>query len=80
MAASNPVIAFNNSSNPEIIDDGVTGFLTDDVDEMASRIIELSEDDDARTRLGIAGRKRVETSFTIDRSATCLEEYLQALE
>ena len=32
MACGTPVIAFNRGSMPELIDDGVTGFLVDDVD------------------------------------------------
>jgi glycosyltransferase involved in cell wall biosynthesis len=33
MACGTPVIAFRNGSVPEIIDDGVTGFVVNDVDE-----------------------------------------------
>jgi glycosyltransferase involved in cell wall biosynthesis len=33
MACGTPVIAFNRGSVPEVIDDGVTGFIVDDVEE-----------------------------------------------
>ncbi|HSG26944.1 MAG TPA: glycosyltransferase family 4 protein, partial [Candidatus Krumholzibacterium sp.] len=80
MAASRPVIAFDNSSNPEIIADGVTGILAGDVEEMASRILELSGRGEEREMMGRAGRKRVETMFTLGGSAARLEEYLLELE
>ena len=37
MACGTPVIAFRRGSTPEVIDDGVTGFLVDDVDRPPSR-------------------------------------------
>ena len=33
MACGTPVIAFRCGSVPEVIDDGVTGFIVDDIDE-----------------------------------------------
>jgi CelD/BcsL family acetyltransferase involved in cellulose biosynthesis/glycosyltransferase involved in cell wall biosynthesis len=38
LAAGTPVIAYRSGALPEIIDDGVTGFLVNDVDEMAAAI------------------------------------------
>ena len=38
MACGTPVIAFRRGSVPEILEDGVTGFLVDDVDEAAERV------------------------------------------
>ena len=34
LAAGTPVIALRRGSVPEVIEDGVTGFICDDVDEM----------------------------------------------
>lgn len=38
LAAGTPVIAFKNGSLPEIIDDGKTGFLVDDIDQAVEAI------------------------------------------
>jgi len=38
LAAGTPVIAYHSGALPEIVEDGVTGFLVDSVDEMAAAI------------------------------------------
>jgi glycosyltransferase involved in cell wall biosynthesis len=43
LAAGTPVIALRRGSVPEVIDDGVTGFVCDDVDEMVKATERVSE-------------------------------------
>lgn len=38
LACGTPVLAFREGSAPELVDDGVTGFLCDDVDDLAARM------------------------------------------
>jgi glycosyltransferase involved in cell wall biosynthesis len=38
MACGTPVIAFHNGSVPEVVDDGLTGFIVDDVEEAAAAV------------------------------------------
>jgi glycosyltransferase involved in cell wall biosynthesis len=45
LAAGTPVIALRRGSVPEVIDDGVTGFICDDVDEMAQAVERIGEID-----------------------------------
>jgi glycosyltransferase involved in cell wall biosynthesis len=45
MAAGTPVIALRRGSVPEVVVDGVTGFICDDVDEMVQAIDRLDEID-----------------------------------
>src|SRR5205823_13599454 len=45
MAAGTPVIALRRGSVPEIIVDGVTGFICDDVDAMIAAVDRLPEID-----------------------------------
>ncbi len=54
MAAGTPVIALRRGSVPEVIEDGVTGFVCDDVDEMVEAVARIGEiDPDAcRRRAG----------------------------
>jgi glycosyltransferase involved in cell wall biosynthesis len=47
MACGTPVIAWRRGSVPELVDDGVTGFIVDDIDE-AVRAVNRSEDLDRR--------------------------------
>lgn len=58
------------------IEDGVSGYLVDSVDECAERVTKLLADDDLRTRIGRAGRDRVRDRFL---SLRQLEDYLRLL-
>ena len=63
MANGTPVIAFGRGSVPEIIEDGVTGFIVDDVDAAAAAV-PLAKHLDRR-----AIRKHFEERFTAERMA-----------
>ena len=54
MAAGTPVIALRRGSVPEVIEDGVTGFICDDVDEMAEAVGRIDEIDPEACRRGAA--------------------------
>ena len=55
------------------IEDGVNGFLVNNVQEAAARIVQLVKDEDLRRRLGKAGRETVRQKFLLSRN---LEQYL----
>ena len=50
MACGTPVVAFRNGSVPEVIDDGVTGFIVDDEDAATAATRQLRSLDRARIR------------------------------
>lgn len=81
MACRKPVVAFNISSNPEIIDDNITGYLVDPMDIAAftEKVEYLSRYPDRRHSLGSAGRKRVEEWFEIGRNQKKVEVLLSGL-
>src|SRR5688572_27904366 len=67
MAAGTPVIAFRQRAAPEVIDDGVTGFVVDELEgavEAVSRLPQLSR---------AACRERVERCFS---PRTAIEQHL----
>jgi glycosyltransferase involved in cell wall biosynthesis len=68
MACGTPVIAYRRGSMPELIDDGVTGFLVDTLDEAIAAIDRAGEIDRS------ACRRAVEKRFTVDRMA---DRYLE---
>jgi glycosyltransferase involved in cell wall biosynthesis len=68
MACGTPVIAYRRGSMPELIVDGVTGFLVDSFDEAIAAIARVGEIDRA------ACRSHVERYFTVDRMA---DRYMQ---
>ena len=62
MAAGRPVVATAVGGNPDLVGDGVTGYLVPAVEPeaMARRILELLNDAAIRERMGAAGRARME--------------------
>jgi len=73
MAAGTPVIAFGRGSVPEIIEDGLTGFIVDDVDAAAASV-PVAANLDRR-----AIRRRFESRFTAERMARDYLTYYQLL-
>jgi glycosyltransferase involved in cell wall biosynthesis len=63
MACGTPVIATRRGAMPELIDDGVTGFLVDDVAQAVAAIDRIGEIDRAVVRRSVADR------FTVERMA-----------
>jgi glycosyltransferase involved in cell wall biosynthesis len=63
MACGTPVIAYPTGSVPEIVRDGVTGFLVDDIDTAVNAVNRISEID----RLDC--RRHFERYFTDERMA-----------
>lgn len=61
MACGTPVIAFRRGSVPEIVVDGVTGFIVDTVEEMAEAMKRVDEIDRR------ACREHVERNFTVEK-------------
>jgi len=67
LASGAPVIGFRQASVPEIVDDGLTGFVVDDVAAMASAIDRVAEIDRRICR------REAERRFTVERMA---DDYL----
>ncbi len=63
MACGTPVIAFNRGSVPEIVEDGVTGFIVEDVESAIAAVSRLHTLDRGRVR------RRFEERFTARRMA-----------
>ena len=66
-ASSLPVVGTWHGGLPEIIDDGVTGFLVPErsVDRLAERLDQLATDGDLRSRMGAAGRRKMEVEYDL---------------
>jgi glycosyltransferase involved in cell wall biosynthesis len=60
LASGTPVVAFRRGSVPELIDDGVTGFLVDDADAMADAVGRVDRLDRAACRVTAERRFSVE--------------------
>jgi glycosyltransferase involved in cell wall biosynthesis len=67
MAAAKPVVATNAGGVPEIVEDGVTGFLVpmNDPERMAEAIDRLLADSNMARAMGIRGQAHVTENFSI---------------
>lgn len=76
MAHGKPIVATNVGGIPELVEDGVSGFLVrrGDATTAASRIDALARDPQLRATLGAAGRKAVEEKFNLRRNVNQLLE------
>ena len=81
MAAGLPVICGNVNAIPEVVRDGVNGFLVTpgDRETLARRILELLRDEALRTRIGEAARAHIREHHDLSVQAERLEAlYLRA--
>jgi len=69
MMAGLPVVATRVGGVPELVEDGVTGFLVPprDPDALAAALQKLLNDPELRRRMGEAGREKALKEFTLDR-------------
>lgn len=78
MLAKKPVIAFNKTSNPELITDSKTGYLIDypDLEEFAKQIKKLIDNPQLSTQLGQNGREILEKKFELKLTIDAFEKAL----
>jgi glycosyltransferase involved in cell wall biosynthesis len=69
LASGKPIIVTNAGGMPEIVRDGINGYVVPvrDFEVLASRIIQLIDDYKLRIRLGYTGRQIVESQYTKER-------------
>ncbi len=75
-AAGVPVIAYEVGAVPEVVENGVTGWLAPfrEVGRLAQCIEEAVQDPERTHRVGLAGRKRVAEMFTWEKTAATILE------
>lgn len=79
MATEKPVVAFNCSSNPEIIDHDETGFLVEqgNMEDFANKTELLANNNNLCIQLGKQGRKKVEDMFTLEQAEQKVEKLIK---
>lgn len=68
MAAGVPVVATRIAGIPELVEDGVSGYLVPpgEADAIVQRVMQLFEDADLRSRFGRAGKEKVCRDFDVE--------------
>lgn len=80
MAAGRPVIASNTSGIPDLVQDGVTGYLIPPGDATAfASALEKMLNNPHREEMGAAGRKRVESNYGCEQAAAQMLQLYQQL-
>jgi len=81
MMMAKPVVTTSVMGNPEVVVDGVTGFMVPprDPESLADRILKLLRDEALRRQMGAAGRRRIEEKFTIERMVSETERLYEGL-
>jgi len=76
MAASLPIAAVGRAGIRDMVTDGVNGILfpPDDPESMAAAFVRLVRDEELRTAMGKAGRRRVEETYTREKRTDRIEE------
>ena len=81
MALQKPVVNTSIGWAQELIDDGVNGYLVhpSDIDQYAEKIVNLLNDTDLCLKMGKEARKKIETTFDIDKIAEINIEYYKSI-
>jgi glycosyltransferase involved in cell wall biosynthesis len=81
LAAARPVVATRVGGTPDVVRDGVDGFLVElgDVDTIAARLAELAADPERRARMGAAGKERVSERYAVGRLVADTEQLYRSL-
>jgi glycosyltransferase involved in cell wall biosynthesis len=81
LAAGRPVVATRVGGIPDVVREGVDGFLVElgDVEAMADRLALLAEDPELRERMGGAGRERVLPRYAVDRLVDDVDRLYRSL-
>jgi spore coat protein SA len=79
MSCALPVVTTPAGGIPELVRPNKDGVVTEgfEIDEYAQAIIEILDDDQLRKKIGKAGRKRVEESFSAERIVTEYEKVFE---
>ncbi|MFO7571617.1 MAG: glycosyltransferase family 4 protein [Gaiellaceae bacterium] len=81
LASGTPVVANRVGGVPDVVRDGVDGFLVEpgDVDAAAARLTELAGDPALASRLGASGRDRVRGRYSVERLVDDIDRLYRAL-
>lgn len=81
LAAGCPVVATRVGGVPDVVEDGVTGYLVEprDTQALADRLEQLARDPELRSRLGEGGHESVRTRYAVERLVADTDELYRSL-
>lgn len=80
-ALGKPVVATNVGGNPELVEDGVTGYLVEprNPDQLADRLVGILANGELAERMGQSARKKAESDFDMNRHVAKIERIYEEL-
>jgi glycosyltransferase involved in cell wall biosynthesis len=80
MAMGKPSIVADRGMLPELVEDGVSGWVVKDhPEELANAVLKLLKDPDLRAAMGKAAFEKARKDFRLDRQAEAVEAFYQEL-
>lgn len=81
LACGVPVVASNVGGLPEVVPNGIAGFLTDfgDVVTMSQRAVEILSNEDLLQKMRVAGRLWAKSKFSAEHWVNCYEDLYYSL-
>jgi len=81
LAAQRPAVATRVGGTPDVIRDGVDGFLAEvgDADALSERLAELAADPARRAQMGADGRERVLGRYAVERLVDDVDRLYRSL-
>lgn len=76
MAVGLPVITSPVGINCQVVDNGENGFWAESIEQWKEKIERLVADAELRRNMGIAGRKKMESVYSLDKARETLEKLL----
>jgi len=81
LAAGCPVVATSVGGVPDVVREGVDGFLVPagDVEQLAERLARLARDPELRARMGEAGRASIPARYAVERLVADIDALYRSL-
>ncbi|HET8892612.1 MAG TPA: glycosyltransferase family 4 protein [Gaiellaceae bacterium] len=81
LGARRPAVATRVGGTPDVVRDGIDGFLVEagDADALAERLAELANDPERREQMGAEGRARVLERYAVDRLVDDVDRLYRSL-
>lgn len=77
-AASLPIVSTYHAGIPDVVQNGITGFLVPekDIDKMADTMMVLLRDKELSRKMGLAGRELIKSEYSLERYSNVLKTLL----
>jgi glycosyltransferase involved in cell wall biosynthesis len=80
MAMGKPVIVADRGMLPELVEDGISGFVVKDTSELlAEAALQLLRHPEMRKAMGEAAREKAHREFRLDRQAEAVEKFYKEM-